>query len=354
MTRLKERIVEQIRCSGPISLAEYMEICLLDPSSGYYNGKAPVGAAGAFTTAPEISQMFGELIGLFLANAWLEQGSPAEIAIIELGPGRGTLLSDLLRAAAAVPGFTQAAEIVLVERSTSLKMHQSNILGRYRPRWAERVDDLPLKPLFVVANEFFDALPIRQFERDGDLWTERLVDEEDGSLVFARSAPGPAEFLSGRLSDTISGNIVEHRAEANEIARRIAKGISKFGGIALVLDYGEWSSVGDTFQAVASHEPTDPLNEPGKADLTAHVDFGELARSFQGVAATPLIPQGVFLERLGIAERAQRLAESLSGENLASHIAAHKRLVHPYEMGNLFKAIAFYPEHAGLPAGFIE
>ena len=354
MTSLKERIVEQIKSSGPISLAEYMEICLLDPSSGYYNGKMPVGAAGAFTTAPEISQMFGELIGLFLANAWLEQGSPPEIAIVELGPGRGTLLSDLLRAAAAVPGFTQAAKIVLVERSASLKKQQSKILERYRPKWVERVDELPLSPLFVVANEFFDALPIRQFEREGDLWCERMVDQENGLLVFARSAPGPVEFLSERLSDTRFGDIVEHRAEANEIARRIAKGISKFGGIALVLDYGEWSSVGDTFQAVASHEPTDPLDEPGKADLTAHVDFGELARSFQGVSATPLIPQGVFLERLGIAERARHLAESLSSDDLSSHISAHKRLVHPDEMGNLFKAIAFYPEHAELPAGFIE
>ena len=352
MTSLKERIVEQIRSGGPISLAEYMEICLLDPHFGYYNGKTPVGASGAFTTAPEISQMFGELVGLFLANAWLEQGSPTEIAIVELGPGRGTLMSDLLRAAAAVPGFMPAAEIVLVERSASLKKQQSDILEQYRPRWAECVEDLPPKPLFIVANEFFDALPIRQFKRKGDHWSERLVDEESGSLVFWRSAPGKIGFLSRRLSDTRSGDVVEHRANATEIARRIAHGISKFGGIALVLDYGEWSSVGDTFQAVASHRRTDPLAEPGKADLTAHVDFGELARSFQGVSATPMIAQGVFLERLGIAERARRLAKTLSGENLELHIAAHKRLVHPDEMGNLFKAIAFYPAGANIPAGF--
>ena len=354
MTSLKERIAKHIRGSGPISLAEYMEVCLLDPNSGYYNGKAPVGAFGAFTTAPEISQMFGELIGLFLANSWLEQGSPPEIAIVELGPGRGTLMSDLLRAAAAVPGFRQAAEIVLVERSAPLKKQQSEILEQHRPRWVESVEDLPLKPLFVVANEFFDALPIRQFERQGNRWSERLVDQENGSLVFARSAPGTASFLSGRLSDTRTGDVVEHRPSASDIARRIAEGISQFGGIALVLDYGEWSSVGDTFQAVASHEPADPLAEPGKADLTAHVDFGELARSFRGVSATPLTAQGVFLERLGIAERARSLAESLSGEDLESHIAAHRRLAHPDEMGNLFKAIAFYPAGAKLPAGFAE
>ena len=354
MTSLKERIAERIRCDGPISLAEYMEICLMDPNSGYYNGKTPIGASGAFTTAPEISQMFGELIGLFLANAWLEQGSPPEIAIVELGPGRGTLMSDLLRAAAAVPGFRQAAEIVLVERSAPLKRQQCEILGQYRPRWMESVEDLPLKPLFVVANEFFDALPIRQFERRGNLWSERLVDEESGSLVFARSKPGTVGFLSRRLSDTRSGDVVEHRPNASGIARRIAEGISQFGGTALVLDYGEWSSVGDTFQAVASHEPTDPLAEPGRADLTAHVDFGELARSFRGVSATPLTAQGVFLERLGIAERAGRLAKSLSGEDLESHIAAHRRLAHPDEMGNLFKAIAFYPAGMKLPAGFSE
>ena len=354
MTSLKERIVEQIRSSGPISLAEYMEICLLDPHFGYYNGKTPVGASGAFTTAPEISQMFGELIGLFLANAWLEQGSPTEVAIVELGPGRGTLMSDLLRAAAAVPGFRKAAEIFLVERSASLKKQQSDVLEQYRPRWVECVEDLPLKPLFIVANEFFDALPIRQFKREGDRWSERLVDEESGSLVFGRSALGKIGFLSRRLSDTRSGDVVEHRAKVTEIARRIAQGISKFGGIALVLDYGEWSFVGDTFQAVASHKRTDPLAEPGKADLTAHVDFGELVRSFQGVSATPMIAQGVFLERLGIAERARRLAKSHSGEDLELHIAAHKRLVHPDGMGNLFKAIAFYPAGANIPAGFAQ
>lgn len=352
MTSLKERIVEQIRRSGPISLADYMEICLLDPISGYYNGDAPIGASGAFTTAPEISQTFGELIGLFMADAWLEQGSPPEIAIVELGPGRGTLLSDLLRAAAAVPTFIQAAEIVLVERSASLRRQQRELLAQYRPRWMDNVECLPSKPLFVVANEFFDALPIRQFKRERDRWSERLVGEESGSLKFERSAPGAFGFLNGRLSDTRSGDVVEYRAKANEIARRIAKGISEFGGVALVLDYGGWSSIGDTFQATASHEATDPLAEPGKADLTAHVDFGELARSFHGVSATSMITQGVFLERLGITERSRRLAKSLSGEDLESHIAAHKRLVHPDEMGSLFKVIAFHPAGAKLPAGF--
>ena len=355
MTSLKERIVEQIRRSGPISLADYMEICLLDPISGYYSGKAPVGASGAFTTAPEISQMFGELIGLFLADAWLKQGNPPEIAIMELGPGRGTLLADLLRAAsAAAPSFAEAAEVVLVERSASLMKQQRELLEQYRPKWAECVEDLPQKPLFVVANEFFDALPIRQFKRERDHWSERLVGEENGSLKFERSALGTFGFLNGRLPDTRSGDVVEYRAKANEIARRIAKGISEFGGVALVLDYGGWSSIGDTFQAAASHEATDPLAEPGEADLTAHVDFGELARSFHGVSATSLITQGVFLERLGITERARRLAKSLTGKELESHIAAHKRLVHPDEMGNLFKAIAFYPEGGKLPAGFAE
>ena len=232
MTSLKERIVEQIRRSGPVSLADYMEICLMDPIFGYYNGDSPIGASGAFTTAPEISQMFGELIGLFLADAWLEQGSPQEIAIVELGPGRGTLLSDLLRAAAAVPSFIQAAEIVLVERSASLRMQQRELLAQYRPRWVDSVECLPPKPLFVVANEFFDALPIRQFKRERDLWSERLVGEENGSLKFARSAPGTFGFLNGRLSGTISGDVVEYRAKANEIAQRIAKGISEFGGVA--------------------------------------------------------------------------------------------------------------------------
>ena len=210
-------------------------------------------------------------------------------------------------------------------------------------------------PLFLVANEFFDALPARQFIRTGNGWAERVVGLEDGQIAFGRTSPAPLADLAHRLDDTAEGDLVEHAparaAAADEIARRIAA----FGGFALVVDYGDWRSQGDTLQAVAGHTPENPLARPGKADLTTHVDFEPLAQAAKaaGIAATRLTPQGVFLERLGITPRAEALAAQLSGDALDRHIAAHRRLTHPAEMGNLFKAMAFHPIDSAMPPGFL-
>lgn len=353
MAALKSRLIDSIKLRGPMRLDRFMELCLLDPQGGYYNRDVPIGAAGAFTTAPEISQMFGEIIGLFLAKAWLDQGAPSRFALVELGPGNGTLMADLLRAAKSVPGFVEASELLLVERSRTLRDRQRQSLRPHAPAWAETIEELPELPLFLVANEFFDALPIRQFRRCGDGWEEMLVACVDGRLELSPSEPSRFAPLDCRLADTREGDIVEFREGAAPITKRIAETVGRNGGVALVIDYGDSKSLGDTFQAVNSHSPAHPLRSPGEADLTAHVDFGAIGRSAAAAAAvTPLVPQGVFLERLGITERAQALGQSLSGAELGEHATAHRRLAHPDEMGGLYKSLAIYPRNAAVPPGF--
>ena len=342
---LAEEIAARIARGGPITVADYMADCLLHPTKGYYTTRQVFGRQGDFTTAPEISQMFGELVGLWLAQAWLDQGRPAPFTLAELGPGRGTLMADALRAARAVPGFRDAARLVLVEASPRLREVQAQTLAAYDPAWIARVEDLPQAPLFLVANEFFDALPIRQFLRDGPGWRERQVGLVDGRLAFGLAPAQPQPALAHRLEDTRDGDLVEDCAAAAPVMDAIGRRIADHGGAALVVDYGDWRSLGDTLQALRGHARTDPLDAPGTADLTAHVDFEALARAAP-CRHSSLTPQGVFLERLGITARAQALAARLTGDALTSHIAAHRRLTHPQEMGTLFKVMGFSPDGA--------
>jgi len=351
MTPLGQHLLAQIAQTGPITLADYMGLCLLHPAHGYYATRDPLGAAGDFTTAPEISQMFGELIGLALAQSWLDQGAPNPCALTELGPGRGTLMSDILRATAKVPGFHDAAQIHLVEASATLRAVQAQTLGTASPVWHDTVADLPALPLFVVANEFFDALPIRQARRDGGAWRERCVGAADGALCFGLTSQTALPALRGRLEDTKDGDIVEFSPLSTATTAELGTRIAAQGGAALIIDYGDWRSLGDTFQALQDHAPADPLAAPGHADLTAHVDFEALALAAAPARHSRVTPQGIFLERLGITARAQTLAKSLSGDALAAHIAAHRRLTHPSEMGTLFKVMALYPEGAAPPPG---
>jgi SAM-dependent MidA family methyltransferase len=352
VTPLAEKLVTQIAATGPITLADYMLACLADPQHGYYTTRDPLAAAGDFTTAPEISQMFGELMGLALAQAWLDQGAPTRFTLAELGPGRGTLMADALRAARAVPGFVEAARLHLVEISPALRTAQADRLSDAHPDWHDSVTTLPDCPLFLIANEFFDALPIRQFQRAGNGWRERVVAlNENGRLVLALTDPAPVEMLTHRLDDTADGDIVETCAPAAAIAAEIGGRIARKGGAALITDYGGWRSLGDTFQAVKGHAPVDPFASPGAADLTAHVDFEALARAAIPALASKATPQGVFLERLGITPRAQALATSLGGPALEAHVAAHRRLTHPDEMGSVFKTLALWPEGAPAPPG---
>lgn len=350
MTPLQKILAGQIRAGGPMTLADYMGTCLLHPEHGYYATRDPLGAAGDFTTAPEISQMFGELLGLALAQAWTDQGAPSRFTLAELGPGRGTLMADALRATRRVPGFHDALHLHLVEASPPLRAAQARTIGRDDIAWVQSVAELPDAPLFLLANEFFDALPVRQLVRAGDMWRERMVDLDERGLRFGLAPPKPVPALDHRLEDTRDGDIVEIAPQAAGIAAELGHRIGAHGGAALIVDYGGWRSLGDTVQAVQEHERADILAAPGTADLTAHVDFEAIARAAP-CRVSRLVPQGVFLERLGITARAQALARGLEGEGLESHVAAHRRLTHPDEMGTLFKVMALYPDTAAPPPG---
>ena len=348
---LKDILTRRIHAEGPITLADYMATCLLHPQHGYYATRDPFGHAGDFITAPEISQMFGELVGLALAQSWIDQGSPASFTLAEIGPGRGTLMADILRATQNVPGFRASAKVYLIEASETLRAVQSETLKDKDANWIADVSQLPDAPLWLVANEFFDALPIRQFQRSENGWQERLVHVTDsGTLGFGLAQETDFSDLADRLDDTKVGDVVETCGPAQGIVATIGARINEHGGAALVIDYGDWHSLGDTFQAIQSHQPCDPFDSPGLADLTAHVDFEALAQATP-CAHSRVTPQGVFLERLGIVQRAQTLAAHLSGEMLENHASAFQRLTHPDEMGTLFKVMALYPHGANPPPG---
>lgn len=349
MTALAERLRTQIERDGPLSVAAYMTACLLHPTYGYYTRQDPLGRRGDFVTAPEISQMFGELLGLWTAQVWMDQGAPSRFTLAELGPGRGTLMADALRATRAVPGFHDAVSLVLVEASPVLRKAQSDQLAAYAPDFVDTVADLPDGPLFVLANEFFDALPIRQFQRTETGWRERQIGLQGDRLIWGLAPDGPVPALDHRLATTRPGQIVEQCAPGEAIAAELGARIAAHGGAALILDYGDEESIGDTFQAMAGHAFADTLADPGEADLTAHVAFGPLARAAQPAVASALVPQGVFLERLGITPRAQSLARGLNGAALDQHVAAHRRLTHPDEMGHIFKARALTSADAPPP-----
>ncbi|MDO5756172.1 MAG: SAM-dependent methyltransferase [Rhodobacterales bacterium] len=352
MTPLAQILIAQITEAGPMTLAEYMAQCLMHPQHGYYATRDPLGTAGDFITAPEISQMFGELLGLALAQAWLDQGAPAPFALAELGPGRGTLMADVLRATRGVPGFHAAAKVHLVEASPTLRAAQAERVES--AAWHDTVQTLPDLPLFLVANEFFDALPIRQAQRDGAHWRERMVGRKGDRLIPGLSGPTAMPPLAHRVADTQEGDIVEFSPAAAQIANHIGGQIAERGGAALIVDYGDWRAQGDTFQALRAHAPADPFDAPGMADLTAHVDFEALALAAAPARHTRITAQGVFLERLGITPRARKLAGTLAGAALEAHVAAHRRLTHPSEMGTLFKVMGLYPEGAAPPPGLSE
>jgi NADH dehydrogenase [ubiquinone] 1 alpha subcomplex assembly factor 7 len=364
MTALKQRIVRRIAEQGPLSVAEYMALCLADPGDGYYTrdepGRDPFGAKGDFVTAPEVSQMFGELLGLWCADAWTRVlDSPKPVELVELGPGRGTLMADALRAAQAAPGFLEAARINLVEISPSLKRKQRAALAGRDVRWHDSLDTVPEGPLLLVANEFFDALPLRQFAVTEQGAVERMVglDESGAELRFGL-APGAspwAKLLPPALANAPKGSVVELSPASLALVQAIARRIATRGGAALILDYGPAASApGDTLQAVRRHRKVGALDEPGEADLTAHVDFAALAAAAEAAGARAFgpVPQGEFLKRLGIERRAQRLSAGADPRRRRDIAAALKRLLAPGEMGTLFKALALAPRDKGTPAGF--
>jgi NADH dehydrogenase [ubiquinone] 1 alpha subcomplex assembly factor 7 len=359
-TPLTAILARRIAASGPITLADYMSECLLHPAHGYYATREPFGASGDFITAPEISQMFGELMGLALAQSWLDQGAPSPFTLAEIGPGRGTLMADILRATRHVPGFHTAMRIVLVEASARLRDLQRQRLADHVVNWADHADALPRQPLFLIANEFFDALPIRQFRRQAEGWCETMITlrgggASGGGLGMALAPASGLAALQPHLATTSDGDIVEICPAAGAVIGAIAARIAAHGGVALLIDYGNWGTRGDTFQALRQHRFADPLAEPGLADLTAHVDFRALAEAAREHGGTGIncsfTTQGAMLSRLGIAARSSRLAIKLSGEQLAAHLAATRRLTDDAEMGSLFKVLALYPNTSSPPPG---
>jgi NADH dehydrogenase [ubiquinone] 1 alpha subcomplex assembly factor 7 len=356
---LLDEIRRRIAVSGAMPVADYMRLCLTDPQHGYYVKRDPLGAGGDFTTAPEISQMFGELIGVWMATVWRQMGAPENFRIIELGPGRGTLLDDALRATKAVPGFREAAVLHLVEISPALREVQERRLAKtgLTMLWHERLEDVPGGASIIVANEFIDALPVYQAVKQEDGWHERVVTvSAEGNLAFD-TAREPLQFFETSLPRSLRqaplGSIYEWRADtiALELGRR-----TRDQGAALIIDYGHaHSGLGDTLQAVARHSFTDPLRAPGMADLTAHVDFEALAQCAETMGARihgPIRQRDLIL-RLGIDKRAAALKSAVSEQKAAEIEVAFSRLIGggARGMGELFKAIAIAaPKLGRLPA----
>lgn len=316
---LEQQIRDEIKASGVMRLDRYMELCL----GHYYGSRDPLGQGGDFTTAPEVSQMFGEILGAWVLQSWMEMGAPERFVLLELGPGRGTLMADMLRVAKPLH---DAVQVHLLEMSPVLRKKQAEALQGYDPQWHEDLKGVPDGvPMIVVANEFFDALPIRQEVQQGDGWIERTINADNADLEW-NIVPSGAEKVR-EISPVREGFMA-----------RLAARMEDTQSVGLVIDYGHArKGFGDTLQAVKGHDYVDPLEHIGEADLTAHVDFEALAKvaAEQGVHVEPLIEQGAFLKALGIEARASYL-KSKGAENIEVDL---ERLVAPDQMGKLFKVM---------------
>ncbi len=361
MTPLAGLLRDEIAAKGPLTVARYMELALGHPDFGYYQSADPFGADGDFITAPEVSQMFGELIGIWCAVVWRAMGAPESVNLVELGPGRGTLMADALRACAMVPEFRAAIALHLVETGKGLRARQRKTIAKAHPdiapQWHDGIESLPEGKTIFIANEFFDALPIRQFQKTPEGWRERLIGVTKKSgfrfvLSPPLSAPPP---IGEELWDAEPEAIAEVSAASLNIARAIGEKTAGPGGAALIIDYGHESpGLGDTLQAVGNHNFADPLAEPGETDLTAHVDFAAIgaAAGSGGASVFGPLAQGTFLNRLGIEARAAALIEGATAEQTGEIESAMARLTATEQMGTLFKALAVMPADAAPPPGF--
>jgi len=349
-------IAAAIAEQGPVSVERFMEMAV----QAYYAQGTAFGRSGDFTTAPEISQVFGELIGVWCLLTWRRLGRPDPLYLVELGPGRGTLMADLMRSAALMPDFVCAARPHLVETSSALRSQQAQTLAGFAPSWHGSLATVPSDaPLLIVANEFLDALPIRQFERQESGWHERMVAAAtDGSLSFALS-PVPlletASLLAPAQEQAPVGSIAEVNPEALSLIGEIANRLHEQNGAALFIDYGPLESgPGDSLQAINSHMYAKVLDSPGEADLTAHVDFAALGRRAEslGIRAWGPVTQAVWLQRMGILERAGQLAQSAREDQKEMLVSGIRRLIEPKEMGTLFKVMALTLPGFSVPSGF--
>ncbi len=371
MTALLESLAARIRLQGALTIADYMTEVLTHPQHGYYMSGDPFGApresGGDFVTAPEISQMFGELAGLWAAETWDRLGRPPQIQLLELGPGRGTLLADALRALKGVPDFRQALSLHLVEVSPALQQRQAETLQPLADgldmTWYGNLGEVPEGPMILIANEFFDALPIRQFQRLPEGWSERVIvldpEAEAGEiqLAFAQAQPDPGleRLLPPGLQAADEGALVEVSSAGQSIAGEVGRRLRSAPGAALIIDYGHIKPrIRPTLQAIRRHRPHAVLEEPGCADLTAHVDFASLAAAARSAGARTHGPvsQGAFLKRLGIEARCDALMKQASYQQAEDLMTAKDRLIGELEMGSLFRVLGLSaPDLTGL-AGF--
>jgi NADH dehydrogenase [ubiquinone] 1 alpha subcomplex assembly factor 7 len=346
---LEDRIRGAILADGPMPVSLYMLMCLHDPRDGYYATRPAVGRD--FTTAPETSQVFGELLGAWAVHEWRAMGSPSPFHLVELGPGRATMMRDMLRAAKGDAAFLAAMELALVEASPALRIVQAEALGDFAPAFADGIEKVPDGPAIILANEFLDCLPVRQFVRDAGVWRERAVGIDPATHGLHFGLGGPADLPEGV---TPEGDEAEYAPGLETMAALLAGRFARHRGRAVFIDYGPARyAPGDTLRAFREGQQVDPLAEPGACDLTADVDFGRFARVCEkaGLAVHGPVEQGDLLERLGAQARVERLA----GANpvRASEIAAAvRKLTAPDEMGSRFKAICLGPKGAAPPAGF--
>jgi NADH dehydrogenase [ubiquinone] 1 alpha subcomplex assembly factor 7 len=355
MSALLGELRAMIAAEGPLSIERYMQLCLQHPVHGYYTSKMPFGRAGDFITAPEVSQMFGELAGLWAAQVWMERGEPGGVHLTEVGPGRGTMIADALRAVRTVPGFLRAVDLHLVETSPVLREAQRQTLqtAPLTPVWHESIESLPEGPAIILANEFFDALPVRHYIRSEKGWHERQVGlAPDGTLIFGAAK----ETIGIAASAGKPGDILEAGHIARAVMTSLATRIAANGGALLVWDYGHAESgLGETLQAISGHAFADPLANPGEADLTVHVDFAMLRQAAEAAGAQVYGPvtQGVWLNRLGIFARAQALKSKASAGQAASIDSALARLTdRGSSMATLFKVLAVVQKGTKPPPGF--
>jgi NADH dehydrogenase [ubiquinone] 1 alpha subcomplex assembly factor 7 len=351
--KLKRHLADQ----GAMSVADFMAWCLTSEKSAYYRNGNPIGAEGDFVTAPEVSQIFGELIAVWAIAVWRDMGEPKPFVLAEVGPGRGTLMQDALRAARSVPAFRDAAQVHLVETSSTLRKMQDQALSPLcKPEWHESLTAIPQAPIILIANEFFDALPVEQHMYEDGSWHKRIVTlNASGELEFTKGRLGlpPVELLPPRAPN--EGDILEYRPSAAALIAEIAKRAGSSPIAILIADYGyERRDYGDTLQAVQAQGYVHPLEAPGETDLSAHVNFAELSQAADsaGLKAWGPLPQSEFLLSLGLEQRLRTLMASASEEQRAALFLGARRLVDPFQMGNLFKVMAIVSENQPCPPPF--
>lgn len=346
-----------------MDLAEYMELCLGHPEHGYYMTRDPLGAAGDFTTSPEISQMFGEMVGMWLADLWIKMGSPSEFALVECGPGRGTLMADIMRTTKGLAGFHEGAKLYLMEMSPVLRCAQQEKLGIYDPVWIRALSELPaLVPVLLLGNEFLDALPVHQLVHNGQDWVERIIVLHDNATLGWGQKKADISLVN-LVPYSVRANAGKGVSEVSPVINQYIKSVNKLlvnqNGVALFLDYGHLqSAMGETLQAVKKHRYVTIFDTPGHSDLTAHVDFEniEYLAAADGVRVYGGIEQGQFLKNLGIEMRAARLSDGATQAQSTDIATSLKRLIDTDQMGSLFKvmALCYHPDATFEPAGFDE